>query len=77
MERTKKMTKAEFFEVLKKAGEPDKCFEDVLNTIGCFCWNEVRQAEKEGKEGLAKAYRDEAKKIHEALDARGYFDDVK
>lgn len=77
MAGTKKMTKAEFFEVLKKAGEPDKDFEGVLNTIAVFCWREVRRAEEDGKEGLARAYRDEAHTIHDVLDARGYFDDVK
>ncbi len=74
MSKSKKMTKKEFFEVLRNAGEVGDDFESLLNSIACFCWEKYHRSQEEGNAGLADAYKHEAKTIHDALDKRGYFD---
>ena len=78
---TKKMTKAEFFEVLHGAYLCESNFEQVLNLLAiCYHWDAERQNllyEKDGKEdrkAWAELSQETACKIHEALEARGYYD---
>ena len=70
----KKLTKKEFFEILREAGEIGDDFEAILNSIACYCWFKYHTYENEGKTNYAKIYKDEAKTIHNALEKRGYYD---
>lgn len=74
----KKMTAKEFWGILEEAGfSSDRDFERILNIVSLECRNDALTAYKHGCPSASDHCKRIANKIHDALDARGYYNDVK
>ena len=76
----KKMTAKEFWQIIWDAEERpqgEKDFERVLNALVGYEYNNAKTMDGLGLEAGAEACRSRARSIYDALDARGYYDDVK
>lgn len=74
----KKMTAKEFWGILESAGVcSSKNFEDILNALVGHEFKREETHRQLGFEASAKACNRKANFIYDALDARGYYNDVK